>query len=181
MKRYYFIAVVFFVMFTLGCGKGKRVGIDPVRFEVPKEKQQLQEINKYLSQKEQDVLEAYTIRQQLKTVKASDGSYYDVVKKGKGATIADGDGVVLHGKFLLLDGTVCYTFDKKFPFELIIGGSRAIPGLHNGLKGMKEGSRVIFVFPSNLAYGLLGDGDKIPPKNSLVCDVEIIEVVKRKN
>ncbi len=40
----------------------------------------------------------------------------------------------------------------------------------------KEGAHALFVFPPNLAFGLLGDDDKVPPRATIVMNINISEV-----
>jgi FKBP-type peptidyl-prolyl cis-trans isomerase len=42
---------------------------------------------------------------------------------------------------------------------------------------MKEGEKAIFIIPSHLAFGLLGDENKIPKRATLVYDVELVQVL----
>jgi len=48
--------------------------------------------------------------------------------------------------------------------------------LNVALPGLKEGSKVRFIFPTHMAYGLLGDGDKVPPRSPLVCEFVMAKV-----
>ena len=43
---------------------------------------------------------------------------------------------------------------------------------------MKVGDKAKFIIPSHLAFGLLGDENKIPKRATLVYDVELIDVMK---
>jgi FKBP-type peptidyl-prolyl cis-trans isomerase len=45
---------------------------------------------------------------------------------------------------------------------------------------MKEGERAVFILPSNLAHGLLGDFETIPPMSPIVVNLELIKVIKNK-
>lgn len=57
-----------------------------------------------------------------------------------------------------------------------IGKEQSVIGLVYALEGRAEGAKLRVVIPSFLAYGLVGDGDKIPKKASLVYKIEIKEV-----
>jgi FKBP-type peptidyl-prolyl cis-trans isomerase len=145
---------------------------------VSKDKQRLEDVNKYLSDKELDVLQAYVQRQQLKMERTASGYYMELLKAGKGNIVAAGDAVRLVGKVWLLDGMLCYVYDIQHPLELVVNGSAGITGLHMAAQGLKEGSKVRLLFPSYLAYGLMGDGDKIPPRSAIVCEFEVVKVAK---
>ena len=46
-------------------------------------------------------------------------------------------------------------------------------GLREGLKLMKPGETVTFLFPSQKAYGYYGDEDKIGINTPLICEVTV--------
>ena len=65
--------------------------------------------------------------------------------------------------------TVNYAIDKE---ELFLG-------LREGLKLMKEGETVTFLFPSYQAYGYYGDDDKIGTNIPLVSTVTLHKITKQ--
>ena len=89
------------------------------------------------------------------------------------------DTVTVHYTGTLIDGTV---FDSSvergepasFPLD------KVIPGWTEGLQLMSEGSKYRLFIPSELAYGSQGAGDQILPNSTLIFDVELIKVVKKK-
>ncbi len=159
------------------CGSPKEQA--PQGVVVPNDKQLLQDVNRYLSEKEQDILSGYVARQHLDMHQSSSGYYYQLVEQGRGAVIANGDVVRLHGRIFLIDGTPCYAYDAQHPLELRLGVYPDIKILNTALLGVKEGSKLRFVFPSHMAYGLMGDGNKIPPRSPLVCELVVVKVEKR--
>ncbi|PJC60215.1 MAG: gliding motility-associated peptidyl-prolyl isomerase GldI, partial [Flavobacteriales bacterium CG_4_9_14_0_2_um_filter_35_242] len=53
-------------------------------------------------------------------------------------------------------------------------------GLQNGLKLMKENEEVMFLFPSFLAYGVLGDRKKIKTNQPLIYTVYLKKIINNK-
>ncbi len=41
-------------------------------------------------------------------------------------------------------------------------------GLNEGIRMLRPGSEAVFIIPPFLAYGLLGDSKKIPPRSVIV-------------
>jgi FKBP-type peptidyl-prolyl cis-trans isomerase len=49
-------------------------------------------------------------------------------------------------------------------------------GLREGLKLMKTGETVTFLFPSQKAYGYYGDQNKIGSNMPLICEVTVLAI-----
>lgn len=68
--------------------------------------------------------------------------------------------------------------DKKY---FIDQKSKIIEGFRQGLKLIKEREEVKFIFPSQLAYGYRGDGNRININTPIVCTVTLKEIKPKKN
>jgi peptidylprolyl isomerase len=49
-------------------------------------------------------------------------------------------------------------------------------GLNEAVKLLSIGDKAKLILPSHLAYGLLGDFDKIPPQSILLIDVQLNKI-----
>jgi FKBP-type peptidyl-prolyl cis-trans isomerase len=101
---------------------------------------------------------------------------------GKGAEAKAGDNVKVHYVGTLLNGTE-FDASRKHgndPFQFALGQGRVIKGWDQGVAGMKEGGKRKLVIPPSLGYGERGAGATIPPNSTLVFEVELLEVVKKK-
>ncbi|GHT10748.1 hypothetical protein AGMMS4956_02680 [Bacteroidia bacterium] len=157
----------------MGCNS---VQINPHTTEVSKDKAALQNANVYWSERERDVITACIERKKLNMRLHRSGYYSHILQQGKGAIVRDGSGVTLQCQIFLLDGTPCYDYDAAHPLELIVGKSSTMTGLHIALNQLRQGTEALFLFSSHLGYGLLGDGDKIPPQSPLLLKVKIVNV-----
>ena len=105
------------------------------------------------------------------------GLQYEVVTEGTGASPKTSDKVKVHYKGSLIDGT---EFDSSYargqPVEFPLGN--VIPGWTEGLQLMKVGGKSKLYIPSQLAYGERGAGAKIGPNETLVFEVELLNVEK---
>jgi FKBP-type peptidyl-prolyl cis-trans isomerase len=104
------------------------------------------------------------------------------VAVGKGAEAKAGDTVKVHYVGALTNGTE-FDASKKHgtePFTFELGKGRVIKGWDEGVAGMKEGGKRKLTIPPHLGYGARGAGDRIPPNSTLVFEVELVEVVKKK-
>jgi FKBP-type peptidyl-prolyl cis-trans isomerase len=79
-------------------------------------------------------------------------------------------------KVFLLNGTECYSSDKDGLKEFRIGQDHVESGIHEMVQMMKTGDKVRFVLASARAHGLLGDGDKIPPRAPVLYEMELISL-----
>lgn len=105
----------------------------------------------------------------------------DLIKEdlvvGTGAEAKDGDKVKVHYTGRLLKTN--FKFDSsvgKAPYELTLGESAVIKGWHQGIPGMKVGGKRKLTIPSKLAYGDEGQPPKIPPKATLVFELELLSI-----
>ncbi|MGB9692243.1 MAG: FKBP-type peptidyl-prolyl cis-trans isomerase [Candidatus Sumerlaeaceae bacterium] len=62
------------------------------------------------------------------------------------------------------------------PLRITLGAGKLIPGLEDGLIGMRLGGRRLIEIPPDRAYGDAGIPPEIPPKARLLFDVELVEV-----
>ncbi len=65
--------------------------------------------------------------------------------------------------------------DKK-PTAFTLGAGQVIPGLEEGVSGMKVGGRRQLRIPPNLAIGKADMQPPAPPNKTLIFDVELIEL-----
>lgn len=86
-----------------------------------------------------------------------------------------GDMVSAHYRGTLLDGTV---FDESYkrgePIRFPVGVGRVIKGWDEAIVDMRKGEKRRLIIPYWLAYGEAGRGPTIPPKGTLVFEVELV-------
>lgn len=105
------------------------------------------------------------------------GLRYKIIQEGTGKKATKGDGVSVHYKGQLLDGTVFdSSYKRKQPIDFTIGVGQVISGWDEGIQLLKVGDKARLVIPPNLAYGTNGAGGVIPPNATLIFDVELINI-----
>lgn len=130
--------------------------------------------NQQLLQKENDDMDVYAQLHQLQFITTPSGVRYCVYKPAtKGDSIKPGQSVEMEYNVSLLDGTECYSSKTEGKKVFIVEEAELESGLHRGLTYLKRGDRAIFLIPSPLAHGLLGDMKKIPPQMPIVYDVYV--------
>ena len=98
--------------------------------------------------------------------------------EGDGTEIVNHSKIKVHYLGKLEDGTKFdSSYDRGEPFSFQIGLRQVIEGWEKGLIGMKVGGKRTLIIPPELGYGERGAGDLIPPKATLIFDIEIIDVL----
>lgn len=101
--------------------------------------------------------------------------YYDLVV-GTGATPQPGAKVKVDYAGWLKDGTRFDTsLERPHPIAFELGKGMVIAGWDQGIATMKEGGKRQLVIPPELAYGDGGRPPVIPPKATLVFEVELVD------
>ena len=108
-------------------------------------------------------------------VTTKSGLQYQELTAGKGKKPTAEDIVKVHYRGTLIDGT---EFDSSYarnePVSFPLNG--VIPGWTEGLQLIKEGGKARLVIPSELAYGPGGMGGAIGPNETLIFEVELLEI-----
>lgn len=143
------------------------------------ETEQSTEANKRLVKEESEQIDAFNLRHHFIMEMTGTGLRYDIYVHGKGSmTPAIHDEVMINYRLFFLDGTLCTKTDSLHPLTFRLGEGVETRGLEEGLMLMKEGDKARLVVPAHLAYGLTGDGNKIPPASTLFYDVELLKLTK---
>ena len=112
-----------------------------------------------------------------KTVKNESGLEYLVLKSGAGEGAAKGKTVSIHVVLSFPNGTVLDDTRKAGkPVPLPVGQPLRLSGLGEGINGIKKGERRFLVLPPALAFGDAGVPPRIPPYQTMLVDVECIEI-----
>jgi FKBP-type peptidyl-prolyl cis-trans isomerase len=108
------------------------------------------------------------------------GLQYEIIKQGNGQKPTLENEVKFHHLGTRLDGTVLDdSFKKGEPLTLPV--NVLIKGWQEGLQLMPTGSRYRFYIPSKLAYGIKGSGVMIKPNETLIFEIELLEIIGVKN
>jgi FKBP-type peptidyl-prolyl cis-trans isomerase len=140
------------------------------------EKEMLLRVNKFLVQKDVELIDSYSKRHGWEMDVTETGLFYEIYETSKGRKVEQNDIVSLEYELSLLDGTICYTSAEEGKKVFRLGKSQEISGLEQGVALMREGEKARFIIPPHLAYGLLGDENRIPARSIIIYQVELTEV-----
>ena len=125
---------------------------------------------------EDQQIEDFIVRYGWKMNKTGTGLRYLIFKEGHGKKTKKGKVAVIRYTLRLLNGNLCYSSDKEGLKEFKIGYGGVESGVEEGILLMHVGDRAKFILPSHLAFGLLGDQNKIPQHAVLVYDIELVKI-----
>jgi FKBP-type peptidyl-prolyl cis-trans isomerase len=150
----------------------------PILINYNKLKEDIIQVNKPAVVMENDEINAYIKAHNYTVQTTGTGLRYLFIKENpKEKKVEKGDRIKVNFKVSLPDGTLCYTSDTKGPKQFTVGADNVESGIHEGVQLMHLHDKAIFILPAHLAFGLIGDRDKIPPKSAVIYEVEVISIL----
>ena len=125
---------------------------------------------------EDQQIDDYLQRRGWDFTRAKSGLRYKIYKEGIGLYPKEGQRVVLEYTISLIRGDIVYDSKKDGDKTFVIGKGDEPTGLQEAVQLMKVGARAKLILPSYLAYGLIGDENRIPASATLFYDLYIKEV-----
>lgn len=105
------------------------------------------------------------------------GLQYRVLRTGTGEQPRPDDSVRVHYHGTLLDGRVFdSSVERNQPAEFALAG--VIPGFSEALSRMHVGDHWQVFVPSELAYGEAGAGSDIGPNETLVFEIQLLDILR---
>lgn len=116
---------------------------------------------------------------------SNDGFWYYYNKRSTDSSNTEmpefGDLVKFDYSLSTLDGEPIYEEGEKPTREYAVDQEELFSGLRQGLKLMKEGETVTFLFPSHKAYGYYGDKNKIGTNVPVKAKVTLHDINKNES
>lgn len=106
-----------------------------------------------------------------------DGLQYEVLREGTGAQPTADSTVKVHYTGTLVDGRE-FDSSKREGKPVTFPVNGVIEGWSKILPLMKVGARWLVTIPPDLAYGVNGSGAVIGPNETLIFEIELLDVVK---
>ena len=132
--------------------------------------------NRYMVNTENKEINHYIRRHNLDVVETGSGLKYQITKHGDGEKAHMGRVATLDYKVKLITGDVIYSSDEDGSKIFKIGHGGVENGLEEAILNMRVGDEAIIIIPSHLAYGLLGDNKKIPPRSTIIYEIEFTNI-----
>lgn len=132
--------------------------------------------NKQAMKKEDKQIEDFLGRVKWKMNATGTGLRYLIYEKGTGQAAEAGKIAELEFTVCSISGDTLYSSENIGNKLFTIGRGGVESGLEEGILLLHEGDRAKFILPSHLAFGLMGDQNKVPPKTTLIYDVKLIKI-----
>lgn len=174
IKQSIYIGTCFILL--CACGNNQKKTAQQVDIQSKAFQDKLVDVNKMYVQQESDEIDQYIRHRKWQMTTTGTGLRYMITKKGEGDKAINDKFARVNYKVSLLDGTVCYSSDSTGARDFLVGQDNVESGLHEAIQLMNVGSKAIFILPSHLAHGLIGDENKIPPKSSVIYEIELLAV-----
>jgi FKBP-type peptidyl-prolyl cis-trans isomerase FkpA len=168
-----FISCFFIAVFS-ACGidqSGQHDNIDTADY-----KEHLVNVNHKLVQNEDQQIEDYISRYGWKMIKTGTGLRYLIYSKGNGNKAEKEMTAQIRFSVELINGEKIYDSKTDGMKSFKLGKAEVESGLEEGIMLMHAGDKAKLIIPSHLAFGLLGDENKIPKRATLIYDVELVAV-----
>lgn len=126
--------------------------------------------NRTISRAEETSIDEYVSRRGWSMSKLDDGTRLWEYKVGGGRNVEVEDSVTITYDIEAINGKPIYN-DLQETF--VAGRRQKLIGLDNAVLHLRYGSCAKVILPSSVAYGIGGDGDRIPQSAILVIDLQI--------
>ncbi|MCR4659037.1 MAG: FKBP-type peptidyl-prolyl cis-trans isomerase [Bacteroidales bacterium] len=153
---------------TASCHRAKVIDIDTQPQNTLKEN--MINANRYMAKSEEQQIESYVQRRSWPVTTLGSGVRVWETDRGSGRAIDYEDTVSLTYRLEAINGVVIYEQQQE---TFVAGRNQTVRGLDAAVRHLHYGSRARVILPSEQAYGVAGDGDRVPTRAILIYDLKI--------
>ena len=171
-----FSTLLFISIVICSCGEDEEQNYFPKEIEWSQD--QSSDMNSVFASEEDDEIELFLKQHSdWKMTKTGTGLRYFIYEKSEfNDTAKVNDIVTVDFEISLLDGTICYSSIENGPESFTVERADIESGLHEAMQLMCTNDRAKFILPSQMAHGLIGDEEKIPPLTPVVYDIKLLKI-----
>jgi len=174
IKNYILFLVLSATLSLTSCNSGSVNDTNPKPVDYQRQKETIEKANRYLVTKESEDINDYIERHELKVTKTGSGLCYSIINPGRGLQIERNEVISMKYEVRLLTGEVLYSSENEGVKTFAVGKGGVETGLEEAVINLHHGDVAEIIIPSHLAHGLLGDGNKVPPRTTLVYRIKIL-------
>lgn len=161
-------------------GKDEMLKFEIKMIKIVSEEELQAEYEAYLTQKEAEekqVLKEYLSVENIKEEPKESGLYIISLEKGNGKKTKKGNTVSVHYTGMFINGQIFdSSIERGVPFEFVLGNGEVIPAWEEAVASMREGDKIKIIAPSSIAYGPQGSQNVIPPYETLLFEIKLLNV-----
>lgn len=178
MKKYSnILTFVFILLLLLSCDNETVINQQQLKSQSDQKgmDESLEKANRYLLVQEAEYINDYIERHKLNVIQTGTGLRYQIVSQGDGELICEGDVVTIEYEVRLLNGDLIYSSQNDGRKTFLVGRGGVESGLEEAILKLRKNSTAILILPAHLAHGLIGDGNKVPPRATLVYRLKVVD------
>lgn len=164
------ILLVISVQFFSSCGNDKK------KRKVVVTKEMIMDHNRKLLSLETELIQKYLKENNIEMQQSPTGLWYTILSDSIGSNAKKEQLVYLDYTISLLDGTLCYSAEKDGVWTIIVGKGDVESAVQEALLLLSEGDSIQMIAPPHLAFGLAGDGDKVPGQSILLYNLKVLRI-----
>lgn len=134
------------------------------------------EANINMLSKESAIIDSFVNNKNLNVIKTGTGLRYYIEEAGEGDLIVKGNRVSLEYEVRFLNGKLVYSSDKDGIKTFVVGRGGVESGLEEAILFLRKNSVATIIIPSYLAHGMVGDGNRITQRATLVYKLKVIDI-----
>lgn len=167
------VFVIMAIIMLLSCENNSQTQQSSQSVNAKQRKESVEKANRYIVIQENEAINDYIERHQMDVVETGTGLRYRIVKQGDTELIRRGDIVSMEYEVRLLTGDLLYSSKEDGKKTFLVGKGGVESGLEEAVLHLHKGDVADIIIPSHLAFGLLGDGEKVPPRAALIYKIRI--------
>ena len=166
------------VLMVTACTENRVKERSPVIINKQQLDEQLIDANKKVVASEVQQIDDLVTRYGWSMTTTGTGLRYEVYDSPGGVAVTKNCRVSMQYTVKLINGTTVYHWKEDGVKTFITGKGEVVAGLEEAVLLLKNNDKARIIIPSFLGHGLAGDGNKIPPKATMIYYIELINVEK---
>ena len=139
----------------------------------------LEEANRNFLVQEAGLINDYIEYHKLNVIQTGTGLRYQIHDQGDDDLIEEGDIITLEYEVRLLNGNLIYSSENDGNKTFLVGRGGVESGLEEAVLKLSKNSVATLILPAHLAYGLTGDGNKVPHRATLVYKIKVVDKIDK--
>ena len=140
-------------------------------------KDNLIEINRNLLRQEMLRIQEYIDSTKLDMLKTGTGLFIDLVRDRDGDIAQAGKHLIFTYKIRSLKGDLLYSSEELGKREFVVDKTDVESGWNEAAKLMSLADSAVLILPPHLAFGNLGDGNRIGPREILIYELRLDSII----